>query len=135
MTEDERRRWIEESKRAALAPWDHKRGLGITDRNGHAVHVRAGVEETAAVLARTAVRWEKDVLDKPVCPGSQNFIVFRLRGHCWTDIVGTAWDAPDVQSLSRNLITQAIDFTVSDTSGCIGYTFYDKGERLDHFST
>src|SRR5262245_35208180 len=130
MDEHEHRQWLDEAKRKALAPWDQRRGIETIARNGHAVHVRAGVEETAAELARTAVRWDKDVLDRPVSPGAQNLIVFRLRGHSWTVIVD---DDVDSEGLSRSLRTDVIDYTVSDTCGDIGYTLYEKGEWTEHF--
>jgi hypothetical protein len=129
--ERERRQWIEDEKRRLLAPWGEKRGVGVIERNGHAVHVRAGVEETAAELARSAVRWEKDALGKPVRPGAANLIVFRLRGSAWTIVVDDMYDA---RELSLALKTEVIDFMVSDTwGGAIGYTWFDKGERVEHF--
>jgi hypothetical protein len=130
MDEQERQRWIEEAKREALAPWDHKRGTATIDRNAHAVHVRASVEQTAAFLSRTAVRWERDVLNRTVCPGARNLIVFRLRGHHWTII---ADEEVDAQGLSRSLQTDVIDYTVSDTCGSIGYTLFENGEQTEHF--
>jgi hypothetical protein len=130
MNAKKHRQWIEDAKREALAPWDGKRGLDTMDRNGHAVHVRAGVEETGAELSRTAVRWEKDVLDRPVTPGAENLLVFRLRGHSWTIIVDGIVDA---EGLSRALKTKVIDFTVSDTCGAVAYTLFENGERSEYF--
>jgi hypothetical protein len=130
MNEEVDQQWLDEAKRDALAPWDRRRGVETIDRNGHAVHVRASAEQTAAELARTAVRWEKDVLDHLVCPGARNLIVFRLRGHSWTIIVD---DEVDAQGLSRSLQTEVIDYTVSDTCGCIGYTLFEKGEQTESF--
>lgn len=130
MTDEERRQWVEKAKRHYLAPWDHHRGVLSIDRNGHSVHARASVEETAEVLSRSAVRWEKDVLDRPVSPGDQNLIVFRLRGHAWTVIVD---DPVDAQGLSRCLQTEVIDYSVSDTCGSTGYALFDRGEHVESF--
>jgi hypothetical protein len=124
------RQSIEHAKREALAPWDGKRGLNTIDRNGHAVHVWAGVEETAAELSHGAVRWEKDVLNRPVTPGAENLVVFRLRGHSWTIIVDGVADA---LHLSQTLKTKVIDFTVSDTCGAISYSLFENGERSEYF--
>jgi hypothetical protein len=134
MNEADRQRWLDEAKREALAPWDQKRGIATIDRNAQSVHVRAGVAETAAELAVAAVRWEKDALDRAVWPGAQNVLVFRLRGHPWTVIVSERlYEAVDAQALSRSLQADVIDFSVSDTCGSIGYSFFEKGERTEHF--
>jgi hypothetical protein len=129
--EDERRNWVAQAKQEALASWEGKRGVHSIERNGHAIHVRATVEETAAMLARSAVRWEQDVLDKPVNPRDRNLLVFRLRGHSWSIVVD---DGADAQALSQALQTDVIDYAVTDTFGAIGYTLFEKGERIETFS-
>src|SRR3954468_20966338 len=53
------------------------------------VLVKADVESVARELhaVRKGKKWDKEALDKPVTLSSQCFIVFRLRGHTWSEIV------------------------------------------------
>jgi hypothetical protein len=63
--------------------------------------------------------------------------VFRLRGHSWTEAVLERFKAIwslDERALSLLLKTQVIGYSVSDTSGYIGYSLYENEELLEKLS-
>jgi hypothetical protein len=133
MTPEERQQ-LQAYKQQRLAPWDTHRGIGSINYNNALLLVRSDVETIAGVLARSAVRWEQDVLGKTVMPSGANAIVFRLRGHAWTIVLGEP--AHDVRApllLSRELHTEAIGYNVSDTCGSIAYRYSRHGESLEEF--
>lgn len=119
------------AKQQAVEPWDHLRGVGHTDYNNHLILIRASVEETAAVLARGAARWEKDVLGKEVLKGGLTLVVFRLRGHVWTEILG---DPVEPSELSRDTHSPVIWYGCSDTGGTVAYQYYEDGVRLEYLN-
>jgi hypothetical protein len=104
------------------------------------VLIRAPIEDVARALASRTQRWEENVLGREIAlePGRGAF-VFRLRGHDWTIIVfdGPVWlrlPEADEQAASALLERRVIDYWVGDTSGTIGYRFYDKGQLREQFS-
>ncbi len=73
--------------------------------------------------------------------GSQDYIVFRLKGHPWTLIHGQrvlSYGLPlndkDAQALSIWLQTDAIYYWESETSGSIGYYLYNCGNCIEKLS-
>ena len=69
--------------------WAQQRGVASFDYNGSAVWVKAGVAETAAALARLrGGRVEPDVEGQEVTLTAQCWVVLRLRGHEWTEVIG-----------------------------------------------
>jgi hypothetical protein len=100
--------------------------------------IRAPVDDVITALADRTERWERDALGRDIVLGEQGgAFVFRLRGHSWTEAVlepfGPIWSLPK-QSLSRLLSTRMIHYSVSDTSGYIGYSLYENGELLEELS-
>jgi hypothetical protein len=119
-------------------PWESSRGRWTTDYNNSLTLIRAPVDDVITALADRTERWERDVLGRDIVLGEQGgAFVFRLRGHSWTEAVlepfGPIWSLPK-QSLSRLLNTRVIHYSVSDTSGYIGYSLYENGELLEELS-
>ncbi len=123
---------------------EQKRGIETIDLNQILVLVKAPIEPVAQAFsqARQADIWERDVYDHQIeTTKGQGFIVFQLRGHSWTlisemDFVPhrTPLKNKDAQTLSRLLQTRAIYYRVSDTSGYIGYEFYENGTFIEMLS-
>src|SRR5262245_61577882 len=119
-------------------PWESVRGSWTTDYNNSLTLIRSPIDDVVEALANRTERWERDVLDQDVVLGEQGgAFVFRLRGHSWTEAVlqrlMRIW-SPGAQDLSRLLVRQVIDYSVSDTSGYIGYRLYDNGMLLEELS-
>jgi hypothetical protein len=118
--------------------WESSRGSRTTDYNNALTLIRAPVDDVIRALADHTERWERDVLGRDIVLGQQGgAFVFRLRGHSWTEVVlemcKPVWSLHE-EALSRQLSTHVIDYSVSDTSGCIGYSLYENGELLEDLS-
>jgi hypothetical protein len=114
----------------------HKRGIVSIDLNQILVFVKAPIESVAQTFSQAiqAEIWERDVYQREIEIVGQGFIVFQFREHSWTVIkqvnflpYGISLGTKDAQNFSRLLSTRAIYYKVSDTSGYIGYDFYEKG--------
>jgi len=119
-------------------PWESMRGFWTTDYNNSLTLIRAPIDQVVDALADRTERWERDVLDRDIVLGEQGgAFVFRLRGHTWTEAVleqlKPIWSLRE-QVLSQLLKTRVIDYSVSDTSGSIGYSLYEHGELLEKLS-
>src|SRR5262249_11797449 len=119
-------------------PWEDTRGSWTTDYNNSLTLIRAPIDHVVDALADRTERWEKDVLGRDIALGEYGGpFVFRLRGHPWTEAVlqrsKPIWSLRE-QALSRLLKTRVIDYSVSDTSGYIGYRLYENGEQLEELS-
>ena len=120
------------------APWESRRGVFTTDYNNSVILIRASIDAVAYALAERTERWERDVLGREIVLGGESAFVFRLRGHAWTELIVERLKPsllvdPGEQGLSRRLATPVIGYSVSDTSGAIGYDLYDNGELLEKF--
>jgi hypothetical protein len=118
--------------------WESMRGSWTTDYNNSLTLIRAPVDDVIFALADRTERLERDVLGRDIVLGEQGgAFVFRLRGHSWTEVVleffKPIWSL-DERALSRLLKTRVIDYSVSDTSGYIGYRLYENGELLEKLS-
>jgi hypothetical protein len=118
--------------------WESSRGAWTTDYNNSLTLIRASVDDVIHALADRTEHWERDVLGGDIVLGQHGgAFVFRLRGHTWTEAVlefcKPVCALPEVM-LSRQLNTRVIDYSVSDTSGCIGYSLYENGELLEDLS-
>jgi len=119
-------------------PWESMRGSWTTDYNNSLTLIHAPIDHVVDALADRTERWEKDVLGRDVVLGEQGgALVFRLCGHTWTEAVlqrrKPVWSLHE-QALSRLLKTRVISYSVSDTSGYIGYRLYENGEVLEELS-
>jgi len=133
-------------------PWESMRGSWTTDYNNSLTLIRAPIDDVVDALADRTERWERDVLGRDIVLGEQGgAFVFRLRGHSWTEAVleppylrrvrferidralKPIWSLGE-QALSRLLKTRVIPYSVSDTSGYIGYSLYENGELLEKLS-
>ena len=129
---------IDQSATPSGIPWESKRGSWTTDYNNSLTLIRAPIDDVVDALADRTDRWERDVLGRDIVLGEQGgAFVFRLRGHTWTEVVleqlKPIWSLGE-QALSRQLKTRVIDYSVSDTSGSIGYSLYEHGELLEKLS-
>ena len=85
--------------------------------------MRAAVEETArALVEHTRARvWEPDVGGREVVLAEKAYLVFRLHGQVWTEILAHHWlswkQEAEAQALSELLGTRAIAYWGSDTAG------------------
>lgn len=118
--------------------WESMRGSWTTDYNNSLTLIRAPIDHVVDALADRTERWERDVLGQEIALDHQGgAFVFRLRGHTWTEAVleplKPIWSIGE-QALSRLLKTQVIGYSVSDTSGYIGYSLYENGELLEKLS-
>jgi len=105
----------------------------------------------------------KEAIDKPVKLTGQCFILFRLRGHRWTQILGRDHsvtdvlmsgvgdrkkmqkligqarkidlNADDAKALSKRLKTRALYYGVSDTAGALGYELFENGQSIEKVDT
>jgi len=122
-------------------PWESMRGSWTTDYNNSLTLIRAPIDHVIDALANRTERWETDVLGRDIVLGEQGgAFVFRLHGHGWTEAVlerpkplKPIWSIGE-QALSRLLKTRVILYSVSDTSGYIGYSLYENGELLEKLS-
>src|SRR5437016_1480662 len=123
-------------------PWESMRGSWTTDYNNSLTLIRAPIDDVVRALTDWTERWEKDALGRDIVLGEQGgAFVFRLRGHTWTEAVlerfkpirRFVWSLPE-QALSQRLNTCVISYSVSDTSGYIGYRLYESGELLEELS-
>jgi hypothetical protein len=129
-----RREWIHKA-------WDRERGIATSDLNNSIVLIRSSVEEVAQALAPSMRTWVPNVLGQEVLLAKGSIFVFRLRGQSWTEIVcrdyveetfgmlGEEWE----KELSRRPQTRLIYYVVSDSTGCVGYWLWQKGELLEKF--
>ena len=115
-------------------PWEKRRGTYTTDYNNTVALIRASVEEVARSLAGQTGRWDQDVLGKEIIVSEESAFIFRLRGHPWTEVVAEPWKAGLEQGLASRLATRVISYTVSDTTGVVGYSLYERGELLEEFA-
>jgi hypothetical protein len=65
--------------------WEQERGYETTDYNNCLALVRASVEEVALALKRRTAHWERDVLGAEITLEPNSLLLFRLRGHVWTE--------------------------------------------------
>jgi len=116
------------------------RGIESIDINQILVLVKAPIESVAPAFSqlRQADIWERDVYEREVEFVGQGFVVFQFREHPWTLIYEVNFlphriplEKKDAQTLSRLLQTRAIYYQVSDTSGYIGYDFYENGTCME----
>jgi hypothetical protein len=116
------------------------RGIESIDLNQILVLVKAPIESVAQAFSqsRQADIWKRDVCECEVEFVGQGFIVFQFRGHPWTLVYEVNFvpryiplEKKDAQTLSRLLNTHAIYYQVSDTSGYIGYDFYENGTCME----
>jgi hypothetical protein len=119
-------------------PWESMRGSWTTDYNNSLTLIRASIDHVVDALADRTERLERDVLGREIVLGEQGgAFVFRLRGHTWTEAVleplKPNWSIGE-QALSRLLKTRVISYSVSDTSGYIGYRLYESGVLLEKLS-
>lgn len=121
-------------------PIEQRRGIDSIDINQSVILVRASIEQVAQTLAQIleADSWERDVYDPEIELLGQDFVVFQFRGHPWSTIhqqgyirFGKNLGEKDAQSLSELLQTRVIYYSASDTSGTIGYQFYDAGQLVE----
>jgi hypothetical protein len=115
-------------------PWENRRGTYTTDYNNTVALIRASVDEVARFLAGQTGRWDRDVLGKEIIVSEEGAFIFRLRGHVWTEVIAEPWRAGLEQRLSSRLGTRVISYTVSDTTGAIGYSLYERGDLLEEFA-
>ena len=110
-------------------PWSSRRGVETLDTNTGLVLARTSVEPLAAVLAKRAVHWNRDVLGSKVRIVRNFGWVFRLAGHAWSifryDDYAAIANAVD---LSVELEVPVIAYDCSDTTGSVGYVFAERGE-------
>jgi hypothetical protein len=119
-------------------PWESMRGSWTTDYNNSLTLIRASIDDVVDALADRTERWERDVLGRDILLGERGgAFVFRLRGHTWTEAVlerfKPIWSLGE-RALSRVLKTRVIGYSVSDTSGYIGYSLYENGQLLEKLS-
>jgi hypothetical protein len=123
-------------------PWKSMRGSWTIDYNNSLTLIRAPIDDVVRALTDWTERWEKDALGRDIVLGEQGgAFIFRLRGHTWTEAVlerfkpipRFVWSLPE-QALSQRLNTRVISYSVSDTSGYIGYSLYENGELLEKLS-
>jgi hypothetical protein len=119
-------------------PWESMRGSRTTDYNNSLTLIHGPIDHVVDALAGRTDRWERDVLGREIVLGEQGgAFVFRLRGHTWTEVVleplKPIWSIGE-QALSRLLKTRVMRYSVSDTSGYIGYSLYENGELLEKLS-
>lgn len=126
-------------------PTERRRGVISFAGNHQAMLVRGDVGDVARAYAelRNATTWIEDIRGLEVELPAVCFVVFRHRGHVWTEIDGrpvedfTVMAAEsnrrprDTRALSARLDTQAIDFAVSDTAGYYGYKLFEGGELIE----
>jgi hypothetical protein len=118
--------------------WESMRGSWTTDYNNSLTLIRAPIDNVVDALADRTERWERDVLGRDILLGEQGgAFVFRLRGHTWTEAVleffKPIWSLVE-RALSRLLNTRVIGYSVSDTSGSIGYDLYENRKLLEKLS-
>lgn len=120
-------------------PIEQRRGIDSIDINQSVILVRASIEQVAQTLAQIleADSWERDAYDREIELLGQDFVVFQFRTHPWSIIHrqgsfrGKNFGEKDAQSLSELLQTRVIYYRASDTSGTIGYQFYDAGQLVE----
>jgi len=125
--------------------WDKARGIETTDYNNSAVLVRASVEEVGDTFMQEYpdAKWSRDVLGRDIVPGQEGFFIFRLQGHCWTELLHhrdhrvrqSVLKQDYIERLSRDLKTRVISYFVGDAAGVIGYTLLERGEVLEKFGS
>lgn len=109
------------------------RGIETPDCNDYFVIVKAPVHVVASALneTRQATVWNQDVYDREIEIMGDDFVVFQFRGHSWTlihylRVQETAPNEKDAEALARHINTDAIFFSICNTSGYIGYQLYDS---------
>ena len=127
---------IERGVPSAEEPWEDRRGVRTTDYNNSVVLTRASIDEVGDYFSDRTERWERDVLGKEIVLGDEGAFIFRLRGHIWTEVVVGPLQADRSlgyweRELSNRLATRVITYSVSDTTGAVGYGLYERGELLE----
>lgn len=120
-------------------PIEQRRGIASIDINQFLILVRAPIEQVAQTSAQIlqANSWERDVYDREIELLGRDFVVFQFRDHPWSTIHrqgslhGKSLGEKDAQSLSELLQTRVIYYRASDTSGTIGYQFYEAGQLVE----
>jgi hypothetical protein len=125
--------------------WETLRGSWLPDTNRSVILVKAPVERIGQVLAETGYHWQRDVLGERVVIVERALIVYRIRGHSWSCIVGTVAVGKSYldlvpqagefcRALSAQLKTSAIQYSIGKTAGVRGYTLYEKGKERESFN-
>lgn len=121
-------------------PVEQRRGIDSIDISQYEILVRAPIEQVAQTLAQIleADSWERDAYDREIELLGQDFVVFQFRCHSWSSIhqqgsirFGKSFGEKDAQSLSELMQTRVIHYRASDTSGTIGYQFYEAGQLVE----
>ncbi|RUR85701.1 hypothetical protein ACF3DV_24915 [Chlorogloeopsis fritschii PCC 9212] len=140
------------------------RGVGSFNYNGTTVLCRSDVYSVAHVISdmRGAKTWRRNVVGQKIELTDQCFIIFRLRSHQWTQVIGRDRAAfnllrssnldteqtvkkmreaeqsihlneDDAEILSGLLDTYSIFYQVSDTANALRYKLYFNGKLLEKF--
>lgn len=155
---DENRLASEQSEEITVSseelPIEERCGLEDIDTIAEGLLVLAPLEQVAEVVAQLGMRWERDVYGQTI--QGCGLLVFQFQGHGWTGILDASvtdkytrvptdtfndyfarfvpnewnWEL-QAESLSRLLQTKTIYYSVSDSNGSIGYTYWDNGELME----
>src|SRR5262249_18508925 len=106
------------------------------DYNNLLLLVRTDVPTTARALSAKSKSWVQNAIGTSVTVSPDCAFVYRIKGQAWT-IVHPHWQARsdfwNPPPISRTLNCKAIKYSVSDTSGTIGFELFESGRALETF--
>jgi hypothetical protein len=137
------------SREEDLSIWERKglplselRGVVSFDYNNSLVLVQASVDVVSQTFAqmRGAAILQSNVAEREVELARQCFLLFRLKGHPWTQILDkeSSWNGlgeEDAERLSRVLKVKAIFYGISDTALASVYRLYDSGRLMERYDS
>jgi hypothetical protein len=118
-------------------PIEQWRGIGSIDRIYSVVLIQASVEAVAQFFNQTkrVVTWKRNAYGEAIDIKQKGLLILQLRGHSWTLLHNlnrlSNCNEQDAQVLSDTLHTYTIHYQVSDSSGRIGYQFFESGKLVE----
>ena len=105
--------------------------------------VKTSVDELAKVLSPLALEVRRNVVDTQISSSGCFILSYQIVGQAWSGILvdmiyynhqHDICAFPSVAELSTITSCPVVDFSVSDTVGCIGYTLFENGEIIEYFA-
>ena len=112
--------------------WAQLRGIENLEYFNQIIFVKASVDEVASSLAPAFQHWKPDALAKPFEIGRRSAIVFRLKGHQWTEVL--SWNVTNklnAQQLSAQLNRPVLYYQVYDSDAPLEYAYFDSGQLIE----